>query len=135
MPTKSSKKKSSERAPTKKERSFRIPLEKMKDAMLGKKYELSLAYVTPARMHELNLSLRGKDHPTTILSFPFSKTSGEILLCKSVIEKEARDLGKPVTNYANYLVIHGMLHLKGMEHSATMDRSEKHWARIFGVTI
>ncbi len=112
-----------------------IFIEHAKTKILGKSYELSLAYITPARIHALNKSFRSKDHPTTILSFPLSKKSGEILLCKNVIAREARELNTEVTSYTKYLVIHGMLHLKGMLHGATMERSERKWATYFKVAI
>ena len=54
-----------------------------------------------------------KDKPTNILSFPLTKNTGEILLCPAVIKKEVKNFNKTFTELLGFLVIHGMLHLKG----------------------
>jgi probable rRNA maturation factor len=92
----------------------RGPFLKIKNKALGKSYDLSLVFVGNALSHKLNLSYRGKDKPTNVLSFPLSKTSGEIFIDLSLAKKEVV-----------FLFIHGVLHLKGMQHGATMEREEK----------
>ena len=103
---------------------------KIKDDILGKDYELSLPLVSEKKSRELNKKWRHKDRATNVLSFSLTKNSGELILCPTVIKKELRDenrnFGK--TNFDDllgFLVIHGMLHLKGHEHSSKMDRLEK----------
>jgi ssRNA-specific RNase YbeY (16S rRNA maturation enzyme) len=92
----------------------RGPFEKLKDKVVGKKYELSLVFIGNKDSHKLNLLYRGKDKPTNVLSFPLSKTSGEIFIDLSFKEHSVI-----------FLFIHGLLHLKGMQHGATMEREEK----------
>ena len=58
----------------------RLPFVQLKNEILGQDYDLSLAIVTSKESHKVNLALRQKDKPTNVLSFPFSKKSGEILL-------------------------------------------------------
>jgi rRNA maturation RNase YbeY len=98
---------------------------KLKEDILGSKYELSIALVSPSKSKELNSKWRGKDKPTNVLAFPLTKTSGEILLCNSVIKKEAKNFDKTPEEFFNFLVIHGMLHLKGMDHGAIMEKAER----------
>lgn len=109
----------------------RVPFLALKDAILGKKYELSISFVSPAISHKWNKQYRGKDKPTNVLSFPLSKKSGELLLCESVMKKEAPDFEMPYRKFMIFLLIHGMLHLKGMDHGSTMERKERKFLKEF----
>jgi probable rRNA maturation factor len=97
----------------------------IKNDILGKKYSLSIAYVDEKKSRELNKKYRGKNKPTNILSFPLRKNMGEIILCPVVIKKEAKKFNKSFSRFLGFLVIHGMLHLEGMEHSSRMERAEE----------
>ncbi|OHA91192.1 MAG: rRNA maturation RNase YbeY [Candidatus Zambryskibacteria bacterium RIFCSPHIGHO2_01_FULL_49_18] len=95
----------------------RATFEKIKDGILGKRYELSLVFCGNSLSRKLNLKFRGKDKPANILSFPLSKNSGEIFI----------NLSKLGEFSPLHLFIHGLLHLKGMPHGARMNRVEKKW--------
>ncbi|KKS23315.1 MAG: putative rRNA maturation factor [Candidatus Nomurabacteria bacterium GW2011_GWC2_41_8] len=97
----------------------------MKNNILGKKYSLSIAYVSEKTSREINKEYKNKNKPANILSFPLRKNKGEIVLCPTVIKREAKSFGKTFSRYLGFLVIHGMLHLKGMEHSSRMEEAEK----------
>lgn len=97
---------------------------KIKNEILGKKYSLSIACVDEKTSREINRRYRKKNKPTNILSFPLNKNLGEIVLCPSVIKKEAKNFNKTFPQFLGFLVIHGMLHLKGYEHSSTMEKLE-----------
>jgi probable rRNA maturation factor len=101
-----------------------LPFLALKNEILGKKYSLSVAYVNEADSKKLNKKWRGKDKPTNVLSFSLSKFSGELVLCPSVAKKEAKNFDKTFPKFLGFLVIHGMLHLKGLEHSSRMEREE-----------
>ncbi len=96
--------------------------DKIKDAVLGKRYDLSVAFLSPAKMRAVTLQTKKKNHVSNVLSFPLSKTSGEILICKAA--------AKPYT--VEYLFIHGLLHLKGHKHSDTMEREEDRLLKRYG---
>lgn len=98
---------------------------KIKNDILGKKYSLSIAQISAQKSREINKKYRKKDKPTNVLSFAFSKKEGEILLCPSVIKKEIKKFDRTFPELMGFLVIHGMLHLKGMEHSSRMERLEE----------
>jgi len=102
-----------------------LPFLLIKEDILGKKYSLSIAFISKAKSKELNNKYRQKNKPTNILSFPLSKESGEILLCPALIKTETKKFGRTFRELLGFLVIHGLLHLKGMEHSSTMERREK----------
>ena len=111
----------------------RLPFLLLKNDILGEKYSLSVAFIGKNEMRKLNKSHRGKDKATNILSFPLSKNSGEILICPAVVRSETGKFHKNFRELLGFLVIHGCLHLKGMEHSSRMERAEKKYdQKYFG---
>ena len=113
-----------------------LPFLVIKEDILGKKYSLSLAFIGKEKIRELNNLYRHINKPTNILSFPLSKTEGEILICPTTVKSETKKFDRTYPELLQFLVIHGMLHLKGMEHSSRMEIAEKkydqkyfHWHR------
>lgn len=99
---------------------------KIKKEILGTRYELSVSFLSDKEMRKAMkyryARIAGKK-TSNVLSFPYSKTSGEILICKAA--------AKPYT--PEYLFIHGLLHLKGFKHNATMEREESRILHKFGL--
>ena len=58
----------------------RLPFLSIKNEVLGKDYQLSVAFVSSEEQEKINYSYRGKNQNTNILSFPLSPFSGEILI-------------------------------------------------------
>lgn len=102
-----------------------LPFLDMKNEILGKNYSLSIALVGKKTSQALNKKYRDKDKPTNVLSFSLRKNEGELILCPDVIKRECKNFGKTFSNFLGFLVIHGMLHLKGHEHSSTMEKAEE----------
>ena len=102
----------------------KLPFDKIKDDILGKKYELSIVLVGKNRIKNLNKTYRGKDLATDILSFHLSETDGEIFICPEIAKVKERDFAPKYDNYLLFLVIYGLFHLKGLEHGAKMERYE-----------
>jgi probable rRNA maturation factor len=101
-----------------------IPFSKIKDDILGAKYELSVALLTPAAARKVTKSAKGVDKASNVLAFPLSNHSGEILLCPATARAQASAYGMTPKKFLIYLFIHGCLHLKGMRHGGTMERTE-----------
>ncbi len=97
----------------------------IKNDILGKNYDLSIVYVDEKKSREMNKKYRKKDKPTNILSFALHKNTGEIVLCPKVIRREAKSFKKTFSRYLGFLVIHGMLHLKGLKHGSKMEMAEE----------
>lgn len=111
----------------------RLPFAIMKDAVLGKKYELSVVFVGKARIKSLNNLYRKKNYATDILSFPLSDTSGEIYICKEISDKKSKDFDRTETNYLAFLFVHGLVHLLGYDHGTEMDTLEKKFHKKFKI--
>jgi ssRNA-specific RNase YbeY (16S rRNA maturation enzyme) len=95
--------------------------ERIKNEVLGKEYDLSVAFLSPREMQEVTLRTKNKDKVSNVLAFPLSPTSGEILICK--------EAAHPYT--PEYLFIHGLLHLKGFKHGDRMDSAEERLLKAF----
>lgn len=113
----------------------RVPFSMMAEKILGKSYSLSVVFVGDARMRTLNRTHRGKDTVTDILSFPLSKDFGEIFINQKTAVKKASTFGLTPKQYIAYMFIHGLLHLKGMEHGRTMEKQEDSWCLAFNVPL
>ncbi len=109
------------------------PYEAMKDAILGKKYELALGFIGTKRAAALNEAYRQKTYVPNVLSFPLDKTHGDIFICIEVAAKEASNFNLTKNGYVAYLFIHGLLHLKGYDHSDKMDALEQKYLKQFGI--
>ena len=109
------------------------PYAAMKDAILGKSYVLSLTFIGEKRARNLNTIYRNKTYVPNVLSFPLSKDAGEIYIAPKVATREAYKFNLSPHGYAGYLFIHGLLHLKGYPHGATMDKAEKKYIARFGL--
>lgn len=89
------------------------------------RWDLSLAFVGPAKARALNKELRGKTYTPNVLSYALAGKSGEIIICPSEAKKQAPGYGMSERAFLLYLFIHGALHLKGRAHGATMERCER----------
>ena len=85
--------------------------------------EVTIRVVDKAESHELNHTYRGKDKPTNVLSFPFEAPPGielpllgDLIICRQVVEQEAREQDKALEAHWAHMVIHGSLHLLGYDH-------------------
>ena len=111
---------------------FSIPFTRLKTTVLSRNYELSLVFIDNRFSRRLNATYRGKNKPTNVLSFPLSKTSGEIFIDLVTAQKEAKKFDMSFEKFVEYLFIHGLLHLKGTKHGGTMERRERQLMKQFG---
>jgi probable rRNA maturation factor len=110
-----------------------LPFAKIKNKILGKKYDLSLVFVGSLKMRRLNKVYRRIDKPTDILSFPIAKNSGEIFICLSESKKEALKFEREYKNFMAFLFIHGLVHLLGHDHGNKMEKIEEKHRKYFKV--
>lgn len=85
--------------------------------------EMTIRIVDEQEGQALNRTYRQKDYPTNVLSFPFECPEqvelpllGDLVICRQVVEKEAKEQGISLEAHWAHLVIHGCLHLLGYDH-------------------
>lgn len=89
--------------------------------------ELSIALVDEDEMTRLNEQYRGKAQPTDVLSFGCDEpcptpgdepiTLGDVVIAPAVAEAQAAELGHTVEHELDVLLVHGVLHLLGYDHT------------------
>jgi probable rRNA maturation factor len=106
--------------------------------------ELSIRVVGETESTDLNHRYRARQCPTNVLSFPADIPAGipvaligDIVICRSVVEREAAEQDKPVESHWAHMVIHGALHLLGYDHqndeqAAAMENLEVQILRRLG---
>src|ERR1700722_5035891 len=101
--------------------------------------DVSLCLADDAALRALNLSWRGIDKPTNVLSFPSAPgrpgeapALGDIALAYETLAREAEDLGVSLADHYRHLLVHGFLHLIGYDHEtdAEAERMEALETRI-----
>ncbi|HXP83294.1 MAG TPA: rRNA maturation RNase YbeY [Bryobacteraceae bacterium] len=89
-----------------------------------------------SRVRALNRQFRGKDYPTDVLSFPLAEGGGEIAISLDTATRQAADMGHAVEQELRILMLHGLLHLAGMDHETDaghMARAEAKWRKRLGL--
>jgi len=109
-----------------------IPFHTIKDDILGKSYELSLALIGEARARDINRRSRQKEYAPNVLSFALGRGAGEIYLTPAVARREAKRFGHTERQHLTFLYIHGLLHLKGYDHGLKMERLEEKYLAKYG---
>ena len=86
--------------------------------------EITIRLVDPDEGQELNAEYRGKDYATNVLSFPYDTepvVMGDLVICPSVVAREASEQNKPLAAHYAHLTVHGCLHLLGWDHENEAD--------------
>ena len=96
------------------------------DALGKENWDLSVLLCGGGRMRDLNSRYRGKDEGTDVLSFGMGETvedegelrylCGDIAISLSALEENARYFETAEDKELRRLLIHGILHLEGMDH-------------------
>lgn len=101
------------------------------------KSEVSIVLVDNSYIQELNLTYRGYDSPTDVLSFCLQNGMslqdddhilGDVIISMEKAEEQARDFGHSFAREVAFLTVHGILHLTGYNHDTVeseMEMNEK----------
>lgn len=109
----------------------KLPFLAMKEKIVGKKYIATIIFCTPKESQERNNTYRDKNYPTNILSFPLDDSEGEIYISLSTVRRDAKKFNMSYIKFLHLLVIHGLLHLKGLDHGSTMEELEDTYLKQF----
>ena len=101
---------------------------------------LTIRIVNEEEMKGLNRRYCGKDQSTNVLSFPFNPLPdsyvdllGDVVVCASVVAREALEQDKLLIGHWAHMIVHGMLHLFGYSHES--DRQAEVMERIEWVVL
>jgi probable rRNA maturation factor len=97
-----------------------------------------------AEMRRLNREFRDKDHATDVLSFPASEPQpkgavrrlGDLAISVQRARAQAHEFGHAPEQEVRILMLHGLLHLLGLDHEdgdPRMARREKLWRTRLGL--
>ena len=91
-----------------------------------------------AELRRLNRDFRGKDYATDVLSFPSAHPSslGDLAISLGRARAQARQYGHSTEQEVQILMLHGVLHLTGLDHETDggrMARAEKRWRARLGL--
>lgn len=97
-----------------------LEMEKVSSSMF------SIVFIDDEKMHEMNKLYRGIDRSTDVLSFAFEDNEkieynvrqlGEIFVSIPKMKEQAKEYGHSEKRELAFLVIHGLLHLLGYDHT------------------
>lgn len=110
----------------------RLPFAQMAEAALPKGFQLSLVICGDRLAQRMNKEYRKKTYRPNVLSFPISKTEGEIFLNIRKAAREAKQEGVSTNARIALLFVHGCFHLAGYDHSDKMEALEQKVLKRFG---
>lgn len=93
---------------------------------------LSIIFIDDDKMHEMNKEYRGIDRTTDVLSFAYEDNEeiigevrelGDIFVSIPKMKSQALEYGHSEKRELSFLVVHGILHLLGYDH--TIDDSHE----------
>jgi probable rRNA maturation factor len=105
----------------------------------GKGGDFACLITTAEELAELNGQFRGKAESTDVLSFPAPPGGdylGDLAISLPHARVQAKEFGHSVMEEIQVLMLHGMLHLMGMDHETdggAMRRAETRWRKRFGL--
>jgi probable rRNA maturation factor len=83
--------------------------------------EITVRIVDTEEAQALNQDYRQKGYVPNVLTFEYGEVSpgvlgGDVVICAPVVEREAREQGKPLKHHYAHMTVHGVLHLQGYDH-------------------
>ena len=88
---------------------------------VGLKGHVDVLLTTDATLRRLNRDFRGKNKPTDVLSFPAppafaDQHAGDLAISLETASRQAASYHHPLTAEIKILLLHGLLHLAGLDH-------------------
>ncbi len=102
---------------------------------VARRRQITCLIADDRELRRLNRQFRNLNFPTDVLSFP-SDHGGEIAISLDRAAAQAAEYGHPLADEVRILMLHGALHLSGMDHetdSGEMAKAEKRWRRRLGL--
>ena len=110
-----------------------------RQSLLSQLSHLSLLLTDNDALQALNRAFRSLDKPTDVLSFPASEIEapflGDIAIAYGVAAKDAKAQSKTLADHLAHLLIHGLLHLTGLDHETDTEAQEMEAMEIKALAI
>ncbi len=95
-------------------------------AALEHRAEITVRIVDADEAQALNQDYRDKGYVPNVLTFEYGEIApgllgGDVVICAPVVEREAREQGKPLKDHYAHMTVHGVLHLQGYDHLEPAD--------------
>ena len=93
-------------------------------------YEISVVLTNNSFIQQLNQQYRHKNSPTNVLSFPardkymvgdMVENLGDVIIAFETVMQEAKQQQKPAIDHFVHLVVHGTLHVLGLDHQTALE--------------
>lgn len=88
--------------------------------IINEEKTLNIIIITNEEMHRMNLTYRGLDKPTDVLSFPYDEPFidllGDIFINLTYMREQSKAYGHSEAREIAFLAVHGYLHVKGYDH-------------------
>jgi probable rRNA maturation factor len=89
--------------------------------ILGLRGQVDILLADDQTLRHLNKTIRGKNNPTDVLSFPApsafaAKHAGDLAISLETAARQAAAHGHPLPDEVKILLLHGLLHLSGEDH-------------------
>ncbi|MDK2946166.1 rRNA maturation RNase YbeY [Geotoga petraea] len=91
-------------------------------------FELNIFLTDNKTIEEYNSKFRGKSIPTDVLSFEYGlkeEIIGDIVISIEMIKEQAKNFNNTFEEEFFYILIHGVLHILGYDHTNTDDQEEE----------
>ncbi len=120
-------------------RELRAFADRLQDTLTGGR-PFTCMITDDRELERLNRMFLGKDYPTDVLSFPSAGPGliGELAISVDRAREQAQEHGHEDADEIRILMLHGVLHLLGMDHEndrGAMARAEKRWRQEFGLPV
>lgn len=90
--------------------------------------EIGIRVSNDAGIHEINRKHLGHDYPTDVISFAYhaqgTTIQGELVVSVDTARRRAAELGWPEAHELLLYVVHGTLHLAGMDDRSANERAQ-----------
>jgi probable rRNA maturation factor len=104
----------------------RAQVRRWAEAALESSAEITVRIVDAEEAQALNTDYRKKNYVPNVLTFEYGEIApnvlgGDVVICAPVVEREAREQGKPLKHHYAHMIVHGVLHLQGYDHIEPAD--------------
>jgi probable rRNA maturation factor len=92
--------------------------------------DASLVFTSNQTIQKLNIEFRSINSPTDVLSFPSEEIDpmsgfrylGDVIISAEQAHSQSLQAGRPYIDELTMLIVHGCLHLTGLDHSSTEEK-------------